>query len=54
MTKVLKKAIAVLAFIFVITAMWTMSVAAIDVGDVDEDGVINANDAIYLLMHTFF
>ena len=52
MKSVFKKAVIILCTIAMIVMM-TLSVNAAT-GDFDGDGIVNANDAIYLLMHTFF
>ena len=52
MKSILKKAVTVF-FIFTVLAMSVLTAGAA-AGDFDGNGNVDANDAIYLLMHTFF
>ena len=52
--KSLFKRSAIILCVLTAIALCTLAVSAATSGDLDNDGVVDTDDAIYLLMHTFF
>ena len=53
----MKKFLLILSCIIIAVMIFTIAILAVETvnaGDMDRNGTVDANDAIYLLMHTFF